>query len=86
MTQDDDMPQMEVLWSDLSELQKLQMVPVALKILHTSMGHISGFACGGHILPGLSHCLVPRGILICDQCTQHQTFHNLLEPMKSLFP
>lgn len=26
MTQDDDMPQMEVLRSDLSELQKLQMV------------------------------------------------------------
>ena len=46
--------------------KKLQMVPIALKISHTSMGHTGGFACGGQVLPGLSHCLVPGGILICD--------------------
>ena len=38
MTQDDDMPQMEVLWSDLSELQKLQMVPGGTPLVHWTAG------------------------------------------------
>ena len=38
MTQDDDMPQMEVLRSDLSELQKLQMVPGVTPLVHWTAG------------------------------------------------
>ena len=34
----DDMPQMEVLRSDLSELQKLQMVPDGTPLVHWMAG------------------------------------------------